>query len=168
MSSGSNADFMLYKWRNVPRSDGYSSAQLMFGHAQRTSLPSLPSLNVPINFSSAASAKDAAQTRSKLDHDRSKLSLASFYLLLYILILLYFCFRAVQELGGGVVFPIRDQHCSCRSCMSRAPSSFLQRKYTILQFCLIHRVKHTIDYLTECETVGIVDASLQIQFKRRT
>ena len=24
MSSGSNADFMLYEWRNVPRSDGYS------------------------------------------------------------------------------------------------------------------------------------------------
>ena len=77
MSSGSNADFMLYKWRNVPRSDGYSPAQLMFGRAQRTSRPSLPSQNVPIDFSSAASSKDAAHARAKLDHDRSKLSLAS-------------------------------------------------------------------------------------------
>ena len=42
-SSGFDADTMLYEWRNVPRSDGYSPAQLMFGRAQRTSLPSLPS-----------------------------------------------------------------------------------------------------------------------------
>ena len=77
MSSGSNADFMLYQWRNVPRSDRYSPTQLMFGRAQRTSLPSLPSQNVPIDFSSAASSKDAAHARAKLDHDRSKLSLAS-------------------------------------------------------------------------------------------
>ena len=73
MSSGSNADFMLYEWRNVPRSDGYSPAQLMYGRAQRTSLPSLPSQSVPIDFSSAASSKDAAHARAKLDHDRSKL-----------------------------------------------------------------------------------------------
>ena len=77
MSSGANADFMLYEWRNVPRSDGYSPAQLMFGRAQRTSLPSLPSQNVPINFDLAASSKDAAHARAKLDHDKSKLSLAS-------------------------------------------------------------------------------------------
>ena len=68
---------MLYEWRNVPRSDGYSPAQLMFGRAQRTSLPSLPSQNVPIDFPSAASSKDAAHARVKLDHDRSKLSLTS-------------------------------------------------------------------------------------------
>ena len=60
MSSGANADFMLYECRNVPRSDGYIPVQLMFGRAQRTSLPSLPSQNVPINFDLAASSKDAA------------------------------------------------------------------------------------------------------------
>ena len=49
----------------------------MFGRAQPTSLPSLPSQNVPIDFSSAVSSKDAAHSRAKLDHDRSKLSLAS-------------------------------------------------------------------------------------------
>ena len=40
--TGSSADSVLYEWRNVPRADGYSPAQLMFGRAQRTSLPSLP------------------------------------------------------------------------------------------------------------------------------
>ena len=39
--------------------------------------PSLPSQNVPINFDLAASSKDAAHTRAKLDHDKSKISLAS-------------------------------------------------------------------------------------------
>ena len=77
-SSGADAEFMLYEWRNVPRSDGYSPAQLMFGRAQRTSLPTLPSQqNIPIDFSSAASSKDAAHARAKLDHDRSNLSLTS-------------------------------------------------------------------------------------------
>ena len=36
--TSSNADFVLYEWRNVPRADGYSPAQLMFGRAQRTCL----------------------------------------------------------------------------------------------------------------------------------
>ena len=47
----------------------------MFGRAQRTSLPTLPSQNTPIDFKTAASSKDAAHARSKLDHDRSKVSL---------------------------------------------------------------------------------------------
>ena len=38
MLYGTNAERMLYEWRNVPRSDGYSPAQLIFGHAQRTPL----------------------------------------------------------------------------------------------------------------------------------
>ena len=33
VTSNSNADSVLYKWRNVPRSNGYSPAQLMFGRA---------------------------------------------------------------------------------------------------------------------------------------
>ena len=76
--TSSNADFVLYEWRNVPRADGYSPAQLMFGRAQRTSLPSLPWQNAPIDFLAAASSKDAAQSRAKSYHDRSKLSLPLF------------------------------------------------------------------------------------------
>ena len=68
---------MLYEWWNVPRSDGYSPTQLMFGRAQRTSLPTLPSQNVPVNFHQAAISKDDAQAKAKSDHDKSKLSLAS-------------------------------------------------------------------------------------------
>ena len=34
ISSGSDADFMVYVWHNVPHSDGYSQTQLMFGRAQ--------------------------------------------------------------------------------------------------------------------------------------
>ena len=75
MSSGADVDFML--WRKVPRSDGYSPTQHMFGRAQRTSLPTLPSQNVPVNFNMAAISKDDAQAKVKLDHDKSKLSLAS-------------------------------------------------------------------------------------------
>ena len=36
-TSGSDAEHMLYEWRNVPRTDGFSPAQLMFGRALRTS-----------------------------------------------------------------------------------------------------------------------------------
>ena len=79
MSSCADADFMLYEWQNVPRSDGYSPTQLMFGRAQPTSLPTLPSQNIPVDFNLAASSKDAAHAREKLDHDKSKLSLASFF-----------------------------------------------------------------------------------------
>ena len=77
LSSAANADHMLYEWRNVPRSDGYSPDQLMFGCAQRTSLPTLPSQNMSIDFNKATSSKAAAHARAKLDHDRSKLFLTS-------------------------------------------------------------------------------------------
>ena len=79
-TTGSSADSALYEWRNVPRNNGYSPAQLMFGRAQRTSLPSLPGQCAPIDFLSAASSKDAAQSRAKLYHDRSKLSCPHFFL----------------------------------------------------------------------------------------
>ena len=36
VSSGADSDFMLYEWRNVPRADGYSPSQLMFGRSQQT------------------------------------------------------------------------------------------------------------------------------------
>ena len=67
---------MLYKWRNVPRLDGYSPAQLMFGRHQCTCLP-IPFSNGPINFNLATSSKDSAHSRSKLDHERHKLTLST-------------------------------------------------------------------------------------------
>ena len=73
-SSNSNVDphSMLYEWRNVPRSDGYSPAQLLFGRRQRTNLPILPLQNRPINFNEAASSKDAVHTSSADYHDLHK------------------------------------------------------------------------------------------------
>ena len=76
ISSGADADFMLYEWRNVPRSDDYSPSQLMFGRNQRTCLPSFPLQNPPIKFhQTAVSKKDSVHACSKLDYDRYKLSL---------------------------------------------------------------------------------------------
>ena len=75
LSSGSDTDFMLYEWCNVPRSDDYSPTQLMFGRAQRTSLPTLPLQIVLVDFNQAASSKDNVHSHAKLDHDKSKLSL---------------------------------------------------------------------------------------------
>ena len=79
-SSDSNADprAMLYAWNNVPRSDGYSPAQLLFGRRQRTNLPLLPFQNSPINFNEAASAKDAIHSSSTSFHDLHKKNLPSF------------------------------------------------------------------------------------------
>ena len=44
-ASDADPDVMLYEWRNMPRSDGYSPAQLLFGRRQRTCLPLLPSFS---------------------------------------------------------------------------------------------------------------------------
>ena len=78
VSSGADADFMLYEWHNVPWPDGYSPSQLMFGRSQCTCLPSLPSQLALIDFNQAALSKDSAHSGSKTDHDRSKLSLPLF------------------------------------------------------------------------------------------
>ena len=64
VSSRADPVFMLYQWQNVPRSDGYSPTQLMFGHCQRTCLPTLPSQVTPNDFHQAASSKDSAHTRT--------------------------------------------------------------------------------------------------------
>ena len=72
---GSDPDIMLYEWRNVPRSNGYSPGQLLFGRHQRTCLPVLPSQVRPVDFQQAAISKDSVHHRSKLEHDQSNLSL---------------------------------------------------------------------------------------------
>ena len=57
--TGENPERALYEWRNCPRADGYSPAQLMFGRSQATQLPALSGHYRPISFSAAAAAKDA-------------------------------------------------------------------------------------------------------------
>ena len=73
--SGSNPDTMLYEWQNVPCSDGFSSAQLLFGRRQRTSLPLLPCQNKPIKFHDAAVVKDKLHPASKSLQGRHKIDL---------------------------------------------------------------------------------------------
>ena len=70
--SGADPTQTLYEWRNVPRADGYSPAQLMFGRQQRTGLPTLPQQIQPVDFLAAAASNDDAHIRSKSYHDRSK------------------------------------------------------------------------------------------------
>ena len=48
----------LYSWRNVPRNDGYSPAQLLFGRKQKTSLPVLEKKYEIYDISEANQAKD--------------------------------------------------------------------------------------------------------------
>ena len=67
---------MLYEWRNVLRSDGYSPAQLLFDRSQRTSLPLLPFQNHPTNFHDAASSKDKSHSISKQFHDQHNVNLS--------------------------------------------------------------------------------------------
>ena len=74
-ASGEDPCLALYEWRNVPRTDGFSPAQLMFGRSQRTGLPTLPQQIRPIDFLSAASSKDKAHNYSRSYHDQSTLLL---------------------------------------------------------------------------------------------
>ena len=55
-STGQSPGKSLYAWRNVPRQDGYSPAQLLFGRRQLTGLPMLP---CQFNLYDVKSAKNA-------------------------------------------------------------------------------------------------------------
>ena len=74
--TGPDPDTVLYEWRNVPRLDGYSPAQLLFGRRQRTSLPLLPIQNRPISFHDAAISKDKSHSVSKQFHDQHKVEMS--------------------------------------------------------------------------------------------
>ena len=71
-SSGEDLPRALYEWRNCPRSDGFSPAQLFFGRRQVTSLPALERQYQPVNFQSAAAARDSCHSKMKDMHDQHK------------------------------------------------------------------------------------------------
>eukprot|EP00095_Tigriopus_kingsejongensis_P002758 maker-scaffold1440_size41170-snap-gene-0.6 protein:Tk02758 transcript:maker-scaffold1440_size41170-snap-gene-0.6-mRNA-1 annotation:"PREDICTED: uncharacterized protein K02A2.6-like" len=73
----SQADFRtaLFEWRNAPRSDGYSPAQMFFGRRQRFSLPTLPVHHQSIDIDSGIGARNAVAERSKVNYDKHTRSL---------------------------------------------------------------------------------------------
>ena len=73
--SGADLEIMPYEWRNVPRMNGFSPAQLMFRRHQRSSLPILKSQNTPIDILQADVSQDKAHSDSKLLQDLHKHSL---------------------------------------------------------------------------------------------
>ena len=62
----------LYEWRNIPRTDGYSPAQLLFGRQQYTYVPTLPIHHQFYNVSDASAAKDTKQKIDNKHHDLHK------------------------------------------------------------------------------------------------
>ena len=65
----------LYYWRNIPRKDGYSPAQLLLGRKQFTKLPAAPAHYDFYNPASAQLSKDKAFDAAKKAHDQHASSL---------------------------------------------------------------------------------------------
>ena len=60
----------LAAWRNSPRADGFSPAQMFFGRRQRGILPAIPAAYVPIDLSEAAAARQRTSRKNKDVYDR--------------------------------------------------------------------------------------------------
>ena len=58
---------ILYEWRNMPKSHGFSLAQLLFGRSQNMLLPQPAAAFLPIDFKEAALARDQLFS-SQADH----------------------------------------------------------------------------------------------------
>ena len=66
---------VLYEWRNMPKSHGFSPAQLLFGRSQNILLPQPAAAFLPIDFKEAAVARDQLFS-SQADHNnRNKVNL---------------------------------------------------------------------------------------------
>jgi hypothetical protein len=61
----------LLEWRNVPRADGFSPAQMYLGRKQRTLLPALPVAYQPIDQARAAKARRETRDKAKEYHDQT-------------------------------------------------------------------------------------------------
>ena len=73
-----SANKALYSWRNVPRSDGYSPAQLFFGRRQLTDLPVVQKQYEQCDFSAAKKAKDSSFLKSAEYYDIDKVNMPPF------------------------------------------------------------------------------------------
>ncbi|CAB4046036.1 Hypothetical predicted protein, partial [Paramuricea clavata] len=61
----------LLEWRNVPRSDGFSPSQMLFGRRQRSQLPAIPACHAPIDLLEGAAAKRNAAEKGKTNADKT-------------------------------------------------------------------------------------------------
>ena len=66
---------VLYEWRNMPKQQGYSPAQLMFGRSQQLLLPQPASAFQPIDYEEAATKLDEKFHSSLSHYDRDKVQL---------------------------------------------------------------------------------------------
>jgi hypothetical protein len=55
----------LSEWRNVPRADGFSPAQMFLSRRQRGRLPTLPCISAPIDQEQAALSRQRSRESSK-------------------------------------------------------------------------------------------------------
>ena len=71
MKAGGSDRFSLslLEWRNTPRADGFSPAQLFFGRRQRTLLPTLPGALDGIDLQSARDCRRSTTITAKANKD---------------------------------------------------------------------------------------------------
>ena len=70
--TGQDPHRALYEWRNIPRTNGFSPAQLLFGRRQCTYVPSLPAHFNFYNVEEAAAARNLTHRTETLYHDQHK------------------------------------------------------------------------------------------------
>ena len=70
--TGQDPHRALYEWRNLPRSNGYSPAQLLFGRKQYTYVPSMPAHFAFYDVQDAAAARDKTHAVETSYHDQHK------------------------------------------------------------------------------------------------
>ena len=70
--TGQDPHRALYEWRNLPRTNGFSPAQLLFGRPQYTAVPSLPVHHRFYDIEKASAAKDRTQATDKVYHNQHK------------------------------------------------------------------------------------------------
>ena len=66
----------LFAWRNTPRADGFSPAEMFFGRRLRTCLPSVRQAD-PVSLPDASTARDKTASDAKLRHDQHASQLSS-------------------------------------------------------------------------------------------